>query len=138
MRRANHSERRGPESANGPGRRLFRTATLVWAMVIAWLAFRPSIGVEGGLPWDKANHALAFLVLTALTGRGWPGLSRTVLVLVMLAAGVGIELIQGLPQVGRDADVWDVVADAAGIAAGLGLLAWLRRIPFRGGPPPRG
>jgi VanZ family protein len=96
-------------------------------MVIAWLAFRPSIGAEGGLPWDKANHALAFIVLTALTGRGWPRLSRTVLVLMMLAAGVGIELVQGLPQIGRDADVWDVAADAVGIAVGLGLLAWLLR-----------
>lgn len=127
MRRANHPDRHDPESQNGPGLRLFRTATLAWAVVLAWLAFRPSIGVEGGLPWDKANHAMAFVVLTALTGRGWPALSRTVLVLMMLAAGVGIELIQGLPQVGRDADVWDVVADAVGIAAGLALLSWLLR-----------
>jgi VanZ family protein len=96
-------------------------------MVVAWLAFRPSTGAESGLPWDKANHALAFVVLTTLAGRGWPALSRTMLVLIMLAAGVGIELIQGLPQVGRDADVWDVAADAVGIAAGLALLSWLQR-----------
>lgn len=124
MRRANHP---GPEPRNEPGLRLFRTATLTWAIIIAWLAFRPSTGLEGGLPWDKANHAVAFVVLTLLAGRGWPGLSRTALVLVMLAAGAGIELVQGLPQIGRDADVWDVVADAVGIAAGLAGLAWLRR-----------
>lgn len=129
MRRANHPDRPDPEPANGPGLRLFRTATLVWAVVIAWLAFRPSTGLEGGLPWDKANHAVAFVVLTALTGRGWPVLSRTLLVLTMLAAGVGIELVQGLPSIGRDADVWDVVADGVGVAAGLVLLAWLRRRP---------
>lgn len=133
MRRANHPDRSGPEPRNGPGLRLFRTATLVWSAVIAWLAFRPSTGFDGGLPWDKANHAVAFIVLTALAGRGWPGLSRTALVLIMLAAGVGIELVQGLPRIGRDADVWDVVADAVGIAAGLVLLAWLgrRRTPLR-------
>ncbi|HYC98043.1 hypothetical protein [Brevundimonas sp.] len=72
---------------------------------------------------------MAFLLLTALAGRGWPGLSRTALVLIMLAAGVGIELVQGLPQIGRDADVWDVVADAAGIAAGLAVLKQLGRRP---------
>ena len=127
MRRANRY-RRGSAPQNGPGLRLFRTATLVWVMVIAWFAFRPSFGPDGGLPWDKANHALAFVVLTSLTGRGWPGLSRTVLILIMLAAGVGIEFVQGLPQIGRDADVWDVVADAVGVAGGLALLAWLARL----------
>jgi VanZ family protein len=124
MRRANHP---GPEPRNEPGRPLFRTATLVWAILIAWLAFRPSTGLEGGLPWDKANHAAAFVALTMLAGRGWPDLPRTALVLIMLAAGIGIELVQGLPAIGRDADVWDVVADAAGIAAGLAGLAALRR-----------
>lgn len=126
MRRANHP---GPEPRNEPGLRLFRTATLGWAIIIAWLAFRPSTGLEGGLPWDKANHAVAFVVLTMLAGRGWPDLPRTALVLTMWAAGVGIELVQGLPAVGRDADVWDVVADGVGIAAGLAGLAWLRRRP---------
>ncbi|NJC41279.1 VanZ family protein [Brevundimonas alba] len=98
---------------------------------MAWLAFRPVTGVEGGLPWDKANHALAFIVLTALAGRGWPVLSRAALFLIMLVAGIGIELVQGLPQIGRDADVWDVVADAVGILVGLALLGWLRRSRWR-------
>ena len=40
----------------------------------------------------------------------------------MLALGIGIELVQGLPAVGRDADVWDVVADMTGFLAGWGLL----------------
>ncbi len=124
MTRAN---RTGPESGNEPHRRLFRTATLGWSIAIAWLALRPAAGLESGLPWDKANHAAAFLLLTFLAGRGWPELSRVALVLIMLAAGVGIELAQGLPQIGRDADAWDVVADAVGIAAGLVGLAWMRR-----------
>jgi len=102
-------------------------ATLGWAIMVAWLATRPSTGVESGLPWDKANHAAAFVVLTLLAGRGWPELSRIALVLIMLAAGVGIELVQGLPVIGRDADVWDVVADMVGVAAGVAGLAWLSR-----------
>lgn len=124
MTGANHP---APDPPNDPRLKLFRTATLIWAVILAWLAFRPSTGFDGGLPWDKANHALAFLVLTGLTGRGWPELSRTALVLIMLAAGVGIELVQGVPWIGRDADVGDVVADAIGVAGGLTGLAWLRR-----------
>ena len=129
MTRANHRPGPDPESRNDRARGLFRTAALACAVVLAWLAFRPATGVDHGLPWDKANHAAAFIVLTVLTGRGWPDLSRSLLVLIMLAAGVGIELVQGLPQVGRDADVWDVVADGVGIAAGLALLAWVRTRP---------
>lgn len=127
MTRANHRPGPASEPRNERVAGLFRTAALACAIVLAWLAFRPATGVDQGLPWDKANHALAFLVLTVLTGRGWPDLSRGLLILIMLAAGVGIELVQGLPQIGRDADVWDVVADAVGVAAGLAVLAGLRR-----------
>ena len=50
----------------------------------------------------------------------------------MLATGVVIELVQGLPAVGRDADVWDVVADMAGFALGWGVLVLGRVQGWRG------
>ena len=124
MTRANHGARPGPISPNEMRVRLFRTATLIWSVVMAWLAFRPVAAIETGLPWDKANHAAAFVVLTVLAGLGWPRSPGIARVAILLAAGVMIELVQGLPQIGRDADVWDVVADGVGIAAGLVLLAW--------------
>jgi len=102
--------------------RLFRLAAVVAALIVGWFAFRPATEVEGGLPWDKANHALAFLVLTVLTGLGWPRLSRLWLVALMLMAGGAVELIQGLDVIGRDADAMDVVADGVGILAGLAIL----------------
>ena len=92
-----------------------------------WLAFTPPTGVDSGLPWDKANHGVSFLVLTVLTGCGWPRLSPVRLGAIMLAGGIGIELVQGLPAVGRDADVWDVVADMAGFVLGWAVLAVGRR-----------
>ena len=127
MTGANHGPRSGPDPRNERAVRLFRTATLICAVAVAWLAFRPAVEVEAGLPWDKANHAIAFAVLTFLAGRGWPRLPPPVLVLIMLAAGIGVELVQGLPQVGRDADAWDVVADAVGIALGWAVLRAGRR-----------
>lgn len=102
--------------------RLFRLAAVVAALIVGWFAFRPAMEVDGGLPWDKANHALAFLVLTVLTGLGWPRLSQAWLVTLMVLAGVAVELIQGLDAVGRDADAVDVVADGVGILAGLAIL----------------
>ncbi|WP_374600451.1 hypothetical protein [Brevundimonas sp.] len=97
-------------------------AAVAAGLVVGWFAFRPAMEVEGGLPWDKANHASAFLVLTVVTGLGWPRLSRLWLVALMLLAGVAVELIQGLDVVGRDADAMDVVADGVGILAGLAIL----------------
>lgn len=122
MTGANHGPRSGPEPRNDRAGRLFRTATLICAVAIAWLAFRPAVEIDAGLPWDKANHAMAFAVLTFLAGRGWPRLARVGLALIMLAAGIGVELVQGAPQVGRDADAWDVAADAVGIALGWAAL----------------
>jgi VanZ family protein len=107
-------------------RDMFRAGTVLFAFAVAWFAFTPSTGVESGLPWDKANHAVAFLTWTILAGCGWPRVGFLRLAAVMLALGIGIELIQGLPAVGRDADVWDVVADMTGFVAGWGLVVVAR------------
>lgn len=123
MTPSNHGKRRNPRISNTRLKDMFRTGTVLFAFAVAWFAFTPSTGVESGLPWDKANHAVAFLTWTILAGCGWPRAGFPRLAAVMLALGIGIELIQGLPAVGRDADVWDVVADMTGFLAGCGLLA---------------
>lgn len=123
MTATNHGKRRTPTPSNTPLRDMFRVGTMVFTVAVAWFAFSPSTGVESGLPWDKANHAVAFLTWTILIGCGWPKAGIVRLALVMLGLGVAIELIQGLPAVGRDADVWDVVADMVGFAAGWTLMA---------------
>ncbi|MBJ7446895.1 MAG: hypothetical protein JHC81_05115 [Brevundimonas sp.] len=102
--------------------RLFRLAAVAAGLIVGWFAFRPAMEAEGGLPWDKANHALAFLILTVLTGLGWSRMSWPWLMGLMLMSGVGVELIQGLEEIGRDADAMDVVADGVGILAGLAIL----------------
>jgi len=107
-------------------RSVFRCLACLLIIIVAWLAFKPSTGSNEGLPWDKANHALAFLVLTVVVARGWPGLSAWRLGLMMLAAGAAIEVIQAIPLIGRDADGWDVVADMTGF-----VLGWLTTIGLR-------
>lgn len=115
-----------PAPANWPpavSRTVLRWITLVLVIAVAWLAFKPSGGPDAGLPWDKANHALAFAVLTLVSALGWPRLGLGRLAVIMLLGGIVIELVQGLPVIGRDADGWDVAADMAGVAlGGLGVL----------------
>lgn len=122
MTATNHGKQRLSPSPNTRLRDMFRVGTMLFAVAVAWFAFTPATGVETGMPWDKANHAVAFLTWTMLIGCGWPRAGILRLAAVMLALGTAVELIQGLPAVGRDADVWDVVADMVGFAAGWGLL----------------
>jgi VanZ family protein len=72
--------------------------------------------------WDKAQHALAFLVLCGLGLQAYSGRSTRVF-LGLLAYGVLIELAQAATG-WRYGDWQDWVADAVGILATYGL--WLR------------
>lgn len=80
---------------------------------------------------DKANHALAFLVLTAVldqTGARMPVLRA--LVLPLVAYGVFIELVQG--QLGyREMSLLDVAADSLGITLYLIVRSWIRKMVAR-------
>lgn len=81
------------------------------------------------VPWDKAEHFLAFYALTGLAAAAFP--RRKLIVIAVLLSGFGalIEFVQGLPVVHRDRDFWDWVADTIAIGAALApmLLVWWRR-----------
>jgi hypothetical protein len=70
-------------------------------------------------PWDKAEHFLAFYVLSFLAAAAYPRLSLAVVALWLSLFGAAIELVQALPIVHRDCDFWDWVADSAAISAAL-------------------
>ena len=82
------------------------------------------------VPWDKAEHFIAFYGLTGLAAAGFP--KRNLFIIAALLSGFGafIEFVQGLPMVHRDRDVWDWVADTIAIVAALSpmLLVWWRGI----------
>jgi len=68
--------------------------------------------------WDKANHFIAFMTLYILLSFAYKHLSRKMKVLILLAFGMQIEIVQSFIP-GRDFSGFDVVADSIGITIGF-------------------
>ncbi|MFO7551810.1 MAG: VanZ family protein [Haliea sp.] len=98
------------------------------AVLTSWLSWPESATVAGYSHADKLMHAGMFAVCGYFMVLGW--LTRNLQILPfflgLLALGGSTEWLQGAIP-GRSADVWDVVADAAGAAAGVALGLYLLR-----------
>jgi VanZ family protein len=81
------------------------------------------------LPWDKAEHFIAFFGLMVLALPAFPKSRLWIVAGVLIAAGGAVEYIQKTPLIHRDADLWDWVADSVGIlaVAGVVIAARIRR-----------
>jgi hypothetical protein len=99
-----------------------RVALIACAIVTAIYAFAPPGSGRHLFPWDKADHFASFFAITAAAVVALPRVRLVWIALLVSAAGGAIELIQALPGVGRDCDVWDWVAENAAIAAVVGLV----------------
>jgi hypothetical protein len=81
------------------------------------------------VPWDKAEHFIAFYTLTGLAAAAFPRRHVILIAALLSAFGALIEIVQGLPMVHRDKDVWDWVADTLAVGAALApmlLVGWRR------------
>jgi hypothetical protein len=108
-------------AVHGP---LARGAFAVVVLVSLAVLFAPASDVPyAPVGVDKLVHASLFAAL-ALTGR-WAGVSRVVLIPVLVLYGAGSEVIQGF--IGRDAAVGDWLADVVGVLLGLLVWHWLAR-----------
>jgi VanZ family protein len=94
--------------------------------------------IPGGIPGtadvnDKLMHVLGYVALTIWFTGIYPRSRYAVIALSLLAMGIGVEILQGVMNVGRVAEVRDVVADAIGIAIGIAvsfalLGGWAQRV----------
>ncbi len=93
-------------------------------------AFKPPRMGGGLFPWDKADHFCAFFVLTGLAIVALPRQPLWRIAAGMAVIGAAIELIQGIPFVGRDCDFWDWFAELCAISAvyAVILAANMRRV----------
>jgi VanZ family protein len=86
--------------------------------VLLWLTLSPDDALPRVDLWDKAEHAIAFGVLTAICGllfprRRWAGAAGSVLL------GIVIEILQAVMPFGRDGDWRDAVFDTIGVVLAL-------------------
>jgi hypothetical protein len=111
---------------------LVRLARVVFVCAVIFTGYSAVIPPQHAVqlvPWDKAEHFIAFYGLTGLAVAAFP--RHKLLVIAVLLSGFGalIEFVQGLPIVHRDRDFWDWVADTTAIVAALSpmILVWWRR-----------
>ena len=100
-----------------------------WPLALTAIAFigmsiglyAPHVPSGGGtdLPLDKLVHFGMFAVVAGLAY--WASIPTAWIVGVLLAQAVISELVQDQLLTERGGDVWDLVADMAGIAIGLGV-----------------
>jgi len=80
-----------------------------------------------GEPNDKVQHIAAFVTLTLLGSFAYPATALVQLLIRLSLFGAAIEVVQAIPALHRDSDIWDWVADTLAIAVALIAVWWLRR-----------
>ena len=113
---------------------------IIWSVIIFLLLVMPPINLRNKEPLtfsglDKAIHFFLFGMMVwlwsyyqlQLTSSGSLFLRKLVTIIIVATVyGIAMEYVQG--WVGRDFDVWDMVADAAGaVAVGSWLFIQKRR-----------
>jgi len=111
---------------SGQTRTVARWLLLVAGLTCAIGMVGPFQGVERAfVPWDKAAHFIAFYGVTLLLFSAFPERRRLDLAVLATCAGAAIEVLQLID--GRDAELGDLLADAAGAFAVLAPI-WLERL----------
>ncbi len=98
---------------------LLRFAFWLAVLVAFTAAVVPAEDSPHVLPWDKAQHFLAFYVLAFLGAAAYPRRGLLGIGAALSAFGALIEFVQMIPALHRDAEFFDWVADTVAIAAAL-------------------
>jgi len=102
-----------------------------YAAVVLVLSLLPDTGGPGRL-WDKANHFIAYAVMSFLFIRAGRAERHSLWTMITVAAGVslfgaGVELLQSLTPT-RKAEWLDALANALGAAFGAAVYHLFHRI----------
>jgi len=106
-----------------PWPRLLFWAAAVFAFVMAVLPHPPRVPTD---PSDKVQHIIAFAALGGLAAWAFPATGAVRLLLGLSAFGALIEIIQLIPDLHRDGDLLDWVADTLAAALTLTVASALR------------
>ena len=115
-------------------RRFWILLGVLLVLATLYLCLRPGGGDRPAFPHlDKLQHFSAYVLLTAWFGALLPRARYPLLAMAMLLLGGTIEVAQGAMDIGRTADLTDVLANSLGVAAGLavsivGRESWMLRL----------
>ena len=104
--------------------RLIFWAAFTFAFVMAVLPHPPEVP---GDPSDKLQHIMAFVTLALVGSIAYPDVPLLPLFLRLSVFGAFIEVVQAIPSLHRDSDIWDWVADTAASGLTLLIVFWWRR-----------
>ena len=90
--------------------------------VLFYLTLAPSDQLPKENIWDKAQHAIAWLVLAAAGLLLWPSRPWRIAGFAM-AVGVLVEVLQSVTPFGRQGDARDLLGDGVGVA--IALAGWM-------------
>lgn len=115
-----------------------RFAALIWTVGIFVATLTPGTYIpETALDaYDKLTHVALFFGFAILWLALFPR-RRIAVLLVGLAVGIGIEIMQSVLPIYRSGDPADALADAVGLALALGVRIWVDQRAGRAtGPRP--
>jgi hypothetical protein len=99
-------------------------AAAAFAFVMAVLPHPPAVP---GNPNDKVQHITAFATLSVLGTFAYPRTSLINLLLRLSLFGAFIEVVQAIPVLHRDSDVWDWADDTIAVIVVLLLVRFWRK-----------
>jgi hypothetical protein len=99
--------------------RLIQVLFVVAVVTCFLAAVAPPSVAPSFMPWDKAQHFTAFFILTGLGVAALPRVNPIPIGIALSVFRALIEVVQAIPAVHRDGDVYDWLADSVGIIAVL-------------------
>lgn len=97
-----------------------KIAAVLCALVILIVSLLPN---NGNLPApslnDKINHIIGYGVLTGLGVLAWRGRTRLLFVAIVTAQSGIVEILQANMSLGRNGDLYDMIANLIGITLGV-------------------
>ena len=88
------------------------------------MAVLPNPPEVPGSPNDKLQHIAAFSTLALLASIAYPAAGFTKLLARLSFFGAFIEVVQAIPVLHRDSDIFDWLADTAAVFLVLVLIRW--------------
>ena len=115
-----------------PGTSLILAVLLLGLFV--WGGYQPQAAGLIPAPWDKLAHLTWFATLAGLLVFGLRSTgARTLLLVALACAALGVwDEWRQLALPGRTFGLDDLLADGVGIALGVFLATWARRVRLRG------